>query len=203
MSRQQLARQRLRGRPERGVLKTRDSRRGRGCASRDEAPVERQHAFLAVRQRYRERARIAEPGLTVHHADRRNAGEDALVLGSAQLCHEPLLLCRQFRPVNDHTCRRDRGIKRAAASDVGDVRRLNEDLRRYTAHVHAGPADHPPLDQRDRRAEFGRLERRRHGATAAADDCDPRRVGARARDPRARGERRTTGHGAATFSLEG
>ena len=111
----------------------------------------------------------------MHDRDGRYPGENPLVLRVTQLLHEALLLREQPRPIDDGRHGGQSGIERALAAQVSNVGRADQYLGWHTADVDARPSDDAALDERDRGAEFGRLQRRRHRPTATADDGDAQR----------------------------
>ena len=158
--------------PVRRLLQTRNRRY---CGARprgDQATVERNQTLSALGQRHGERVAVRETRLAAHDRDGRHPGEDPLVLGVAQFLDAALLLREQARPVDDRRHGREARIERALAAHVGDMGRTDQDLGRHTADVDAGTPDDAALDERDRRATFSRLQRRRHRPAATADDGD-------------------------------
>src|SRR3970282_1378710 len=118
---------------------------------------------------------VLETRLAVHDRDGRYPGENHLVLGVAEFLHTALLLREQPGPIDDGRRGGQSRVEWALAPQVGDMSRAYQDLGRHTADVDAGPPDDAAFDQRDRRAEFGRLQGRRHGPAATADDGDAQR----------------------------
>ncbi len=128
-------------------------------------------------QGHGQRSVVLEPGGAVQGGDGGLTLDDAFIFGVAQLVHPRLLLGEQFVAQDGGGGGWDARVERAAAAQLGDVRGADHDLGRHTADVDASAADHPAFDQRDARAAVGRLDRRRHGRAAAADDGDAQIAG--------------------------
>ncbi|OIQ90040.1 hypothetical protein GALL_280870 [mine drainage metagenome] len=170
--RNRVAFQRLGRSPVWRVLQARNGWDGRTGAGGDQAAVESEHALAAVVQRHDQRPSVFEAGLAAQGGDGRLAFENAFVLGVAQFVDTRLLLREQLVAQDGRGGGLDAGVERTVAAQMGDVRGTDHDLGRHAADVDAGAADHAALDQRDLGAAAGRLDGRRHGRPAAADDGD-------------------------------
>ena len=167
-----LAFQGLSGGPEGRVLKARDGRDRRAGTGRDQAPVKGQGLFCAGLSFNRQRARVDKMRLATDQRNFLVGIQNGLVPGLTQFLHPGLLLREEFFPVDGRRCGRDAVIERAAGAHMGNMGRLDHDLRRHAADVDAGAAQRTALDHGHPGTGLECANGGRERATAAADDGD-------------------------------